>query len=1228
MIRSTPNNPHPSKGQQCPCNKYRSIDDVTRLVLFQKDNTLDEEDNDKHLNGFLQWLAQLPKNNDSCGNPCPNRGTISLAILNAIRDACRVFLEEDDDKDEEKPQSSEVRQSLPQAATPSYEESFPSLSGSNHLNDKPKEKQGEKSSEIVQSTKQHSRPPQSQKGPRSKQKRRIRPATLQTVDLTAVSGGNISSSVWGQPTLTSPVVQLQVRKKPSPEASQLLERRLEEQTVSSPAKKNPQQTESTGIMGNTVTAQDTSSDQLSNDSNQHPLVTESMDTPMSNLVAIYYTLITSCLVPSTSLELHLLLRLLAVSYKKDRTVDQDTDEVVLAPLFPNSGRCIVFAKHVLSRLASLLFGLGLSKSMMSCPPVRNHCEDLCRQLKALENDARERIQALGGIKKRTSNHRTAIFTLPFNPSRDSRHNFKSAEEQAIYKNREMTRDAFIHQLREYYKRNENATKPTVRNVSPSQMKQIARDVMDSLQPENISWFAEIFRDLLLQLGPVPVVQETDKEVLQMADSKRLEKLQDRLFGVSPTNKRPSRKSSQSFAVTHGKAKTPRDPRGPNRRQDKGRGSSHVDQKPYSTSDEQRLRHFKGYQEFFFLFLTSADSFQLNHNLMISLSSKMKEILDEIAAAPQLTEEDVERHQPELRVLARFIGAIIFSPGWVFSSPVQGKQATIDDSFQWLFRSGINPLQLLSECKSTSLLVLMVSWVVDLVKMGQWDTRVSTVSQCSESYQQILTFLRTLQVQIKIAASEANGLYNRHAVFLATCIESVLDENFGLVQTCVIKYNDIQSFAFERDAPLESEPSKELISSYDSHFDDLFDLIGMLSRPILRRTPGASRKLRPIQLLSQPSARKPLGKLLGSEVSKIDDSNSIVENTAKDSDLIQTKLRDMFFHQNGFQKDIVDFTCEKNLRYLESTIEKCCVEPTLKSQGISDMKDLTELRQALTIACTSFARSMIEACLRTALNCLSPPGCKEEVKVVAYNLGIERFMEMAQPVIQAAVLQAVGTIETARKKELLKKTSTPISTISKQVADNPQWNVLEEIRSHLQVIVEMCAEEKEDNGFADTIRALVALQDQYEMLEDSHIPQQQLLRSIYSNIMCLDDLLVAKVDDWTTLAGPVEWELFAILGSMAAGFATISRYGTPKFVGAMMTKDVFLKLLNMSASSNDLRGFMQLLVKLVDSGLASFAEVSHHLPSASLVAQLLETGQALKPDIPWRTLFDLASKRKE
>ena len=138
----------------------------------------------------------------------------------------------------------------------------------------------------------------------------------------------------------------------------------------------------------------------------------------------------------------------------------------------------------------------------------------------LSTIVQERIgRGLGIAKDIISTH--AILSLPFEEGRDSRHNYKTQAEMAIYKNREETRDLFLHQLRVYMSEKGKGFQSQDMETAKDNLLRESRKIIGSIFSVNMPWFAQFLCELLLQVGLSPV-QETDEELLNIADEDKLQ----------------------------------------------------------------------------------------------------------------------------------------------------------------------------------------------------------------------------------------------------------------------------------------------------------------------------------------------------------------------------------------------------------------------------------------------------------------------------------------------------------------------------------------------------------------------------------------------------------------------------------------------------------------------------------------------------------------------------------
>ena len=83
-------------------------------------------------------------------------------------------------------------------------------------------------------------------------------------------------------------------------------------------------------------------------------------------------------------------------------------------------------------------------------------------------------------------------------------------------------DVFLFQLRAFQQMKGTVLNPTQIQKSLDTIKQALCQMMVELLPSNKPWFAELFTDLLLQIGLVPM-QELDADILKnVADKDRLQ----------------------------------------------------------------------------------------------------------------------------------------------------------------------------------------------------------------------------------------------------------------------------------------------------------------------------------------------------------------------------------------------------------------------------------------------------------------------------------------------------------------------------------------------------------------------------------------------------------------------------------------------------------------------------------------------------------------------------------
>ena len=248
---------------------------------------------------------------------------------------------------------------------------------------------------------------------------------------------------------------------------------------------------------------------------------ESSPHALENLISLYVALFRNMLVPSTPLELHFLFRLLVLD--EGSTTSSGDQHVCFFQSILATGRdCQRFAVLALTKLKHVLLGLPIQllQKMVLCEPFRKHCGELVHELQAqLDRYKQHGLPMVYPTEAVTGSQ--AILSLPFDEERDSRHNYKTPAEIAVYKNREESRDAFLGELRTFMGSKGKVFRPQDMERSQDRVRQKAREIMNGLMTVNLTWFAQFYCDLLLQVGLAPV-QETDQELLNITDKDKLQ----------------------------------------------------------------------------------------------------------------------------------------------------------------------------------------------------------------------------------------------------------------------------------------------------------------------------------------------------------------------------------------------------------------------------------------------------------------------------------------------------------------------------------------------------------------------------------------------------------------------------------------------------------------------------------------------------------------------------------
>eukprot|EP00536_Pseudo-nitzschia_multiseries_P006509 jgi/Psemu1/151300/gw1.139.87.1 len=700
---------------ECPCHNFTALSKI--VDVLSSEDSARAESMIEWLNGSTDRIAVRQRKLLSCGKrfQCRYRYGTSFAILRAIRDACA-------------PNKDRLEKVAQQQQQPSYDQSFPPLQHHPGF------------SNILT-------PPVRKKDQKANKKASNRDF------LTGKNGEKV-------PAMTTVVNTLQARKK-KPKARIQPQQQLSTTTSSSTwAGNSPTpvelvlDSESIGTTGfrtpprttiNTLNTQQYDKNRVA--TKKDPVVVtptksskkssknrEVGDVQMERFVDIYIALIKNMLVPSTPLEVHLLIELLSIDTEENSSTEQSQQDqsnqslndrgsneatgsvtgsatgssagstLFFQPIFHGPERCVRFAQRALTKLQTTILqrmSPFLVKSLLRdgvflqrCPAV---AERLNRLLVECTTAAEWKPPSSESV---TGTH--AIFSLPFQPDRDSRHNFKTAAELSMYQNREVTRDAFLSELRVFITAKSKVFLPQQVDKVRDTAQYESRKIIANVSSHNVLWFAQFFCELLLQVGLAPV-DEMDQELLKIAadDRVKLQKLHKRF-----TKKTPSRGSQTRAGFAH----------------------NHKSSTTTTTSMfHDALSYFPGYQEFFFIFLYSVNSFNFGMHLVHQVVKKMSDMMSNHSSS------GLEKRTLELALLGRFLGFLVFSPNWQEEGIDLNKMkpfiCSLDHGLDLLESIGLPLPKIVKEAWDGGYTSLTIPWVIELLKMSKWDS----ISQSSMNY---------------------------------------------------------------------------------------------------------------------------------------------------------------------------------------------------------------------------------------------------------------------------------------------------------------------------------------------------------------------------------------------------------------------------------------------------------------------------------------------------------------
>ena len=999
----------------CPCQHFQSDDEKILSLTIKSDSKA---------NALISWLAGTSggnSDNDSISYRCKDRLRASITILNAIRDACRPFLENINVNTDSNTQT--ATRSINKASTakiktvncqPSvtYEDSFPPLSFTSAASSPAptllvgrKKKKGQKN--LAQQN-IHLQPGYTQDNA-THEDSFSPPSISSATDVPTVLVGRKKKKKNIQRKDGKSHNEVSVGNFNTDKTFATNRTNRNDLHDSSPKSGNIMSSLSSQKVSETQNDTSTSKSLVNESVREHIEKDQ-----LKRLAAIYCAIVESHLAPFILLELHLLMRLISLSdtMVKSKSKTTNNNSHVLAEIFHSEACCIFFVSEALSSLEGMIIKVGYEtiKMLVILPALQLHCPKLIAALRdTLEKDKTTLIFETGQTAL-GSDSKTPHLTLPFDYERDSRHNYRSVDLSRLFKEREELRDSFLYQLRAFQEvRGKLVGNEESENVISS-IKREVTDIMKNVSPGNLEWFVNFFCDLLLQIGLLPV-GETDSEVLkQITDKKRLQKLHMRFTSKSGLKNKSSRKLS-------------------------------LDHKNSSINQASPEQSFQGHQEFFFIVLQAGDSYRFSTHLKRTLALSISEM-----SAMNETKGLCLRIS-KLQLIAKFLGLLVFGPNWGMTSE---EQVCISDT------NSLSPLDLKARITSSwndYRLVIDIPWIVKFLSMMRWDAS----SRKQSYYVDIFALLRAIKLRCR---DDVTRHLQHNMLFVNMHLEALFHDTVGLIATqkLPIPSLPLRTLSTQLDSKESISPtfnqskqilfdttclwfSKQFLKSIP-YFDDLFQLLSDLTTNN-GRAGNCTKKVRPrsISLGTLNSSQKYVSRLsLSGDVSPTPWSSSRA-GTPADRHGIKERLIDSFFHQHKVLQELCEVIVDKVIKNASFAIKTSCIQPMFikggtdyeeyfNSSSMLSFEDYNKMLQALgedcKVAGDKLIRETLSKTIKDALQLLAPPDSDSQVLEIASSLAVSHAFKLGEEIVRSAVNdQIIKLGEEFVRKEAKVKAGVPL-----------------------------------------------------------------------------------------------------------------------------------------------------------------------------------------------------------
>lgn len=866
--------------------------------------------------------------------------------------------------------------------------------------------------------------------------------------------------------------------------------------------------------------------------------------PNVQAAKLYAFLINKRLVGSTCAELQLLISLLFRSNCTRATTssapeaaaasfDAGATPAIASCASPSEfcwrSHCLAFAATVLNGIEPILGSLGaellqlLTSSLADagiCAKMLARLQQLAQRREELRVEESARIGCKLPVETKASAVRD--FALPFCEEMDSRLHYRSPTESVLYSNRERVRDSFLDLLRHFQKQQHSLLGIESAHVAASAVAS-ANNLLSEVSAENRWWFAKFFVLELIQVGANPF-GESDKDLvlkimgedkLVVKNPDRLRKLHRRFSSQKQSTKAPPTTSMNQAATGGGNnnsgSHSNKNHSGgsslSNNSNSKSTGKSDRNEtnnsshsynspktSPASSSSssnsgaitatfETTRGYFAENQQFFFHFLHSCDSYEFSQLVKYQLEAQFQAIWKDGNATAADARKSFTDVVLKLKVVAKFLGYLRFSPHWHNSSSLLqlSKQNPAFKAAKkeaiWTLENaesvGLDVKLLLEQSVMDAKLSKCVPWLCDYLTMLSLDK----LSLATTYFRQLLVLLERIYHSKRLDALGETGLY------IAMQIEHVfhvLDFDVaGFIDDAQLRSPALQppaslllaledvessSLSMQRSSSGGEDTlpflySQVFVQSCVNELEDLRGFIQTRAKPSHRVTKlvagGLSqtipiRKLRPLQVVTEEEHNDELlllGKADATSAAQPSSSSfSSSASTLSDDD----KLSESIFKIHPNLRKVVEFVvevvatniCEHVLQQIvtpgaDAFISSCVAESGLNPGGSSATAELDsatilflqllENRTARTVH-ESVSKSLSEAnrlCedkVRASVPPLIPPSCHPTLAKSVTLVALSRTRGVVRNLIPKSSRSEFLKRLAFRKKAILKETA--------------------------------------------------------------------------------------------------------------------------------------------------------------------------------------------------------------